>query len=596
MENNLTINGENIQRVYEWYNMGKFIVNRKYQRKLVWTVEEKMNFVDSVSKQYSVPLFLLVSVVEDGMGRYEIIDGMQRLDAVFSFIQGEFKLNNEDYEGYFDLETMALTKQLLDENKLIQKTPILPRALCTKIANYPLPFSVTEFDDSIVEEIFRRINASGRQLSKQDLRQAGALGLFSELVRKISNRVRRDYSSSDILELSQMRRISLSNHDLHYGIKLDEVFWVKQGIITVKNMRESMDEQLVGQLLAYMLLGESVEPSSYTLDVLYGVKEDKEELGKKIEDRITKIGFDVVIEKFMNVMNELEKIFDVAGRNFSQLVFKDVGSAKVRSFQVIFLAIYQLLEEGKIITDYKNIIAKLDGLANRELGNVGNREWNAELRQEKVVAVKSIVEDTFCNKVRKAISYSNIEKIENLLNDSSIEKQMLDLKIGLCNLEPDAKYNEQCLQKIVKTLTAMANTKPKKKGYVILGIADREEHSNIYKDVYKKDVRQYNDYYITGLLDEVEKMGISFDIYWERIRKKIECEPISDYAKSYILRNMTPISYYEKQLILFEIQSGGEPLSYNKEYYERNASSVIKLEQGSQQFLEMMKRVFLSKE
>ena len=49
MENNLTIKGENIQRVYEWYCNKKFIVNRKYQRKLVWTVEEKRNFIDSIS-------------------------------------------------------------------------------------------------------------------------------------------------------------------------------------------------------------------------------------------------------------------------------------------------------------------------------------------------------------------------------------------------------------------------------------------------------------------------------------------------------------------------------------------------------------------
>lgn len=160
MENNLTINGENIQRVYEWYRNGKFIVNRKYQRKLVWTVEEKKNFVDSISRQYSVPLFLLVLVQEEKNSYYEIIDGMQRLDAIFSFIQGEFKLENEEYDGYFDLETMALTKQLLDENKLYQKEPKLPRNLCTQIANYPLPFSITQFDDKHIEEIFRRINGT----------------------------------------------------------------------------------------------------------------------------------------------------------------------------------------------------------------------------------------------------------------------------------------------------------------------------------------------------------------------------------------------------------------------------------------------------
>ena len=353
MENNLTINGENIQRVYEWYCNGKFVVNRKYQRKLVWTVEEKRNFVDSISRQYSVPLFLLVLVQEEKNSYYEIIDGMQRLDAIFSFIQGEFKLKNEVYDGYFDLETMALTKQLLDENKLYQKEPKLPRKLCTQIANYPLPFSITQFDDKHIEEIFRRINASGRQLSKQDLRQAGAICAFSELVRKTSNRVRRDFSTSDILELSQMRKISLSNRNLNYGIKLEDVFWVKQGIITIKNMRESMDEQMVGQLLAYIILGEDIPPSSRTLDILYGSEEDKEGWSEKAETIITQRGSKNITDQFMHVMDEFDKIFDVANKTFSELVFNDTGSAKVRSFQILFLAIYLLEKEGKTISNYK---------------------------------------------------------------------------------------------------------------------------------------------------------------------------------------------------------------------------------------------------
>lgn len=595
-ENNLTITGENIQRVYEWYYLGKFIINRKYQRKLVWTVEEKVNFIDSISRQYSVPLFLIVSIQEEKANYYEIIDGMQRLDAIFSFIQGEFELENNEYKGYFDLETMALTKQLMDEGKLIQKEPILPRSICTQIANYPLPFSVTEFDDEHVEEIFRRINASGRKLTKQDLRQAGATGIFSELVRKTSNRVRRDFSTSDVLELSQMRKISLSNHNLDYGIKLQEVFWVKQGIITIKNMRESMDEQMIGQLLAYMILGKDVTPSSHTLDVLYGAKKDKKNMMEKAEAQITQRGSGNIVNRFMEVMNEFEKIFDVANKNFSELVFNKKGSAKVRSFQILFLAIYLLMDEGKIISNYEKIVEKMNGLAERELGNVGTKEWNAKLRQEKIIAVKAIIEPAFSNAKKSVISHDNIEKIENILVESSIEKQMFDLKIGLCNLTSDVQYNKECLSKIVKTLTAMANTKPTKKGYVLLGVADRKEHAEKYEKLYKKQARQYNNYYITGIQDEVKALKISLDTYWEKIRKQINEEPVNSYTKSYILRNMTPVTYYEKELILFEIEADSQALDYGKEYYERNGSSVIKVESATEAFNELMKRVILKSE
>ena len=186
MQNDLLIRNENIQRLFDWYNDGLFIVNRKYQRKLVWTIEEKQNFIGSILLDYPVPLFLLANVPE---GKYEIIDGMQRLNAIFSFIKGEFAITYEGETGYFDLQTMAATKALFDKNELEQKTPLLDRTVCAKFVNYQLPLSITSFDDNHIEEIFRRINATGRQLSSHDLRQAGASPLRK--ARSLSGRSRK---------------------------------------------------------------------------------------------------------------------------------------------------------------------------------------------------------------------------------------------------------------------------------------------------------------------------------------------------------------------------------------------------------------------
>jgi len=102
-EDNLTIKPFYIQTVYDLYFFeNKFQVNRKYQRKLVWTIEEKRQFIDSIAKKYPIPLILLAM----SQNQYEIIDGMQRLNAIFSFIEGEFGLFENDKECYFDLATM----------------------------------------------------------------------------------------------------------------------------------------------------------------------------------------------------------------------------------------------------------------------------------------------------------------------------------------------------------------------------------------------------------------------------------------------------------------------------------------------------------
>jgi uncharacterized protein with ParB-like and HNH nuclease domain len=52
----LAIRSENVQRIYEYYLGGSFLVNRRYQRKLVWTTEEKASFIDSIQQGFPIPL------------------------------------------------------------------------------------------------------------------------------------------------------------------------------------------------------------------------------------------------------------------------------------------------------------------------------------------------------------------------------------------------------------------------------------------------------------------------------------------------------------------------------------------------------------
>ena len=70
--------GAGVQELYSWYRSEKFLVNRRYQRKLVWTAAEKQKLIDSILSGYPLPLILLAG---SDSYVYEIIDGMQRLNA-----------------------------------------------------------------------------------------------------------------------------------------------------------------------------------------------------------------------------------------------------------------------------------------------------------------------------------------------------------------------------------------------------------------------------------------------------------------------------------------------------------------------------------
>lgn len=83
MANQPIINGKVVERSYEDYRNNLYLVNRRYQRKLVWGVSEKRAFIDSLANGYPVPLFLFSISAYKGIVRNEIIDGMQRLNAIF---------------------------------------------------------------------------------------------------------------------------------------------------------------------------------------------------------------------------------------------------------------------------------------------------------------------------------------------------------------------------------------------------------------------------------------------------------------------------------------------------------------------------------
>jgi len=74
-----------IQSVYTWYREDRLYVNRRYQRKLVWTLNEKQKLIESILKRYPIPA-ILIAEQEDKQGVFEIIDGLQRLHAIVSFI------------------------------------------------------------------------------------------------------------------------------------------------------------------------------------------------------------------------------------------------------------------------------------------------------------------------------------------------------------------------------------------------------------------------------------------------------------------------------------------------------------------------------
>jgi hypothetical protein len=176
--------GISIQSLYRSYRDGSLVVNRQYQRKLVWTVVEKQKLIDSILKDYPLPLFLLAEKPPAEPGqvvKLEVIDGMQRLNAIFSYIEHGFLVDQK----CFNIGEFARARQAAEGGDFKTFPDEVERTSakqCADLLDYQL--GVTSFpgeQDTRITDVFGRINSGGRQLSDQERRQAGVLSPFAEM-------------------------------------------------------------------------------------------------------------------------------------------------------------------------------------------------------------------------------------------------------------------------------------------------------------------------------------------------------------------------------------------------------------------------------
>ena len=297
VSNTLTVERYTVNDIIVNYLKDQFYVNRRYQRKLVWGVEEKKLLIDSMIKGIPLPAVLLVKydVPEGKKNILEIVDGMQRLNAIISFVLGEFGIEYNGNRCYFDFmannETFQLSMSNDERLKKHEKGNILPKDLCLEFCRYQLPAIITGQDNTTVDMIFSRINSTGRKISSQDLRQSMAVGEFPDLVRRIASNVRLDHTYSDHICLCDIPKISIGYRQYGYGIDLNSIFWRRHGLIDPQHIKESKDEEIIETLLAIVLL-EDFKKSKDKLDQLYqkGTK-----LNNQVENKVLEFGKDIQI-------------------------------------------------------------------------------------------------------------------------------------------------------------------------------------------------------------------------------------------------------------------------------------------------------------
>lgn len=579
--------GEKINNLFkDAYKRHLILVNRKYQRKLVWTIEEKRAFIDTLLHGYPVPLFLFAKT---GNGKErEIIDGLQRLDAIFSFIKQKFPVKWEGKEYYCNKDALFCTSEVFE-----QKYPVLDFDFCMQFGEYELPTTTTDVADSdTVNEIFKRINSTGKKLTKQDLRQAGIVSRFSDLVSKTAANIRGDITFGDCIDIFDMPKISISNKKLKYGIDVKEMFWVKHDIITEIEIRRSKDEEALVQIYGYMILGKDCGVNSGTLDSFYNVKRDNY---SNLENIIQSDGSDIWFHSFFEIYEELQKILNVAKLTFTDLLFtKRATRGKSKIFTALILAIWELKKESKIIGDSFKASRVLDGICGNEALTkiTEDNSWSKEIRDEAIKFFKEKLEAVTIKQAPNCVKNVGLQtEIFNVLKNILSETQTVDFKLGIIDLN-HGSLNKNTIQKMVKTLTAMANTDCTKNVYIIIGIADNENDVKDFENHYNVHCVTINRSYV-GIDAEVEKyFNNNSDNYENAVKNVIENCPIEDSVKNDILCNSGTIEYCNRGLMVLKYKNPGKVVKYGGKAYVRHFSNNSFLVEETEAYDDLVIKIY----
>ncbi|OXA98073.1 hypothetical protein B0A75_15515 [Flavobacterium oncorhynchi] len=148
----------------------------------IWSKEKKQLFIDTILNDFDTPKFYFNyfsdsnNPLNTSNKLYAVIDGKQRLEAIFDFVKNKFELSSNF--KFYDDEKINL--QNLKFNDISEKFP----SILSKFFSYEFDIIFVDTDDEDkLEELFLRLNG-GEALTNAEKRNAVG-GEFNRKVRDI---------------------------------------------------------------------------------------------------------------------------------------------------------------------------------------------------------------------------------------------------------------------------------------------------------------------------------------------------------------------------------------------------------------------------
>lgn len=224
-----------VTEVYKWHKEKRLLLAEPFQRKPVWTLNNKSYLIDTIINGLPIPeIYLQVKTDIEGNTKYIVVDGQQRIRAILEFLDGEYSLLEEDNGEFGGKEFSELPDKIKQD---LWNYGLIVRELKTNI-------------ESEIRDIFKRLNKNVVPLNRQELRNAIFGGHFLKLMNELA----------------------------------EDDFWAENKIVSPNDIKRMIDTEFISELFIGMIHGVQTK-NPEILDKFYGMYDkdfsEKEDMKKR---------------------------------------------------------------------------------------------------------------------------------------------------------------------------------------------------------------------------------------------------------------------------------------------------------------------------
>ena len=182
LRNNLTTDRLDMSygEIISMYETDEIIISPQFQRLFRWNTEKRTRFIESIILGIPItPIF----VAEDNDGKWELVDGLQRISSILSFFG---VLKNSNTNNRWTLEAGSLIGELEGYD-----IDTLPEKYIRNIKRTYCRVEIIKWDSNydMRYELFNRLNTGGAALTDQEIRNCifrGTSEKFNDLLKELT--------------------------------------------------------------------------------------------------------------------------------------------------------------------------------------------------------------------------------------------------------------------------------------------------------------------------------------------------------------------------------------------------------------------------